>query len=91
MRVNTSFFLDLILLALFQVIFHYIGYNESGRRVDSTYQQGRPAKSRLGIKAMIPGLFLKMQITFRVGILNIVMFDWNSEAYGLNASSYEFR
>ncbi|KAI5082805.1 hypothetical protein GOP47_0002548 [Adiantum capillus-veneris] len=38
-----------------QVTFHYIGYNESGRRVDSSYQQGQPAKTRLGIKAMIPG------------------------------------
>lgn len=38
-----------------QITFHYIGYNESGRRVDSTYQQGRPAKTRVGINAMIPG------------------------------------
>ncbi|MCO5583103.1 hypothetical protein L7F22_037011 [Adiantum nelumboides] len=38
-----------------QVTFHYIGYNESGRRVDSTYQQRQPAKTRLGIKALIPG------------------------------------
>lgn len=38
-----------------QIIFHYIGYNETGRRVDSTYQQGQPARTRIGIKAMIPG------------------------------------
>ncbi|KAJ7546804.1 hypothetical protein O6H91_08G055300 [Diphasiastrum complanatum] len=38
-----------------QVIFHYTGYNESGRRVDSSYQQGQPAKTRIGIKGMIPG------------------------------------
>ncbi|BBN16819.1 hypothetical protein MPTK1_7g09550 [Marchantia polymorpha subsp. ruderalis] len=38
-----------------QVIFHYIGYNESGRRVDSSYQQGQPARTRVGIKGMIPG------------------------------------
>eukprot|EP00250_Pteridium_aquilinum_P029641 c39886_g1_i1 orf=311-1138(-) len=38
-----------------QIIFHYIGYNESGRKVDSSYQQGQPAKTRIGINAMIPG------------------------------------
>ncbi|KAJ6801614.1 peptidyl-prolyl cis-trans isomerase FKBP20-2, chloroplastic [Iris pallida] len=35
-----------------QVTFHYIGYNESGRRIDSTYLQGSPAKVRLGNKAL---------------------------------------
>jgi len=38
-----------------QVTFHYIGYNESGRRIDSSYQQGSPAKIRLGNKALVPG------------------------------------
>lgn len=38
-----------------QVIFHYIGYNESGRRIDSTYLQGSPAKIRLGNNALVPG------------------------------------
>ncbi|KAG6546656.1 hypothetical protein Mapa_011845 [Marchantia paleacea] len=38
-----------------QVTFHYVGYNESGRRVDSSYQQGQPARTRVGIKGMIPG------------------------------------
>lgn len=38
-----------------QVVFHYVGYNESGRKVDSSYQQGQPAKTRIGINAMIPG------------------------------------
>ncbi|KAJ1415391.1 FKBP-type peptidyl-prolyl cis-trans isomerase domain [Sesbania bispinosa] len=38
-----------------QVIFHYIGYNESGRRIDSTYLQGSPAKIRMGTKALVPG------------------------------------
>lgn len=38
-----------------QVQFHYVGYNESGRRIDSTYLQGRPAETRVGINAMIPG------------------------------------
>ncbi|KAJ1439509.1 FKBP-type peptidyl-prolyl cis-trans isomerase domain [Sesbania bispinosa] len=37
-----------------QVIFHYIGYNESGRRIDSTYLQGSPAKIRMGTKALVP-------------------------------------
>ncbi|KAJ1694713.1 hypothetical protein LUZ63_011411 [Rhynchospora breviuscula] len=38
-----------------QVVFHYIGYNESGRRIDSTYLQGAPAKIRLGNKTLVPG------------------------------------
>lgn len=38
-----------------QVIFHYVGYNESGRRIDSTYLQGSPAKIRMGTKALVPG------------------------------------
>ncbi|XP_052724387.1 uncharacterized protein LOC108347486 isoform X3 [Vigna angularis] len=37
-----------------QVTFHYIGYNESGRRIDSTYLQGTPAKIRMGTKALVP-------------------------------------
>ncbi|KAK2352518.1 hypothetical protein P8452_73332 [Trifolium repens] len=38
-----------------QVTFHYVGYNESGRRIDSTYLQGAPAKIRMGNKALVPG------------------------------------
>ncbi|XP_031287704.1 peptidyl-prolyl cis-trans isomerase FKBP20-2, chloroplastic [Pistacia vera] len=38
-----------------QVTFHYVGYNESGRRIDSTYIQGSPAKIRMGTKALVPG------------------------------------
>ncbi|XP_060210028.1 peptidyl-prolyl cis-trans isomerase FKBP20-2, chloroplastic isoform X1 [Lycium barbarum] len=38
-----------------QVTFHYIGYNESGRRIDSTYLQGKPANIRMGTKALVPG------------------------------------
>lgn len=38
-----------------QVIFHYVGYNESGRRIDSTYLQGSPARIRMGNKALVPG------------------------------------
>ncbi|CAH9127227.1 unnamed protein product [Cuscuta epithymum] len=38
-----------------QVTFHYVGYNESGRRIDSTYLQGSPAKVRIGNSALIPG------------------------------------
>ncbi|KAK2980265.1 hypothetical protein RJ640_016943, partial [Escallonia rubra] len=39
----------------FEVTFHYIGYNESGRRIDSTYLQGRPAKIRFGTNGLVPG------------------------------------
>ncbi|KAJ8748790.1 hypothetical protein K2173_011346 [Erythroxylum novogranatense] len=38
-----------------QVIFHYVGYNESGRRIDSTYLQGTPARIRVGTNALVPG------------------------------------
>lgn len=38
-----------------QVTFHYVGYNESGRRIDSTYLQGTPAKIRMGTKGLVPG------------------------------------
>ncbi|XP_020519226.1 peptidyl-prolyl cis-trans isomerase FKBP20-2, chloroplastic isoform X2 [Amborella trichopoda] len=38
-----------------QVTFHYTGYNESGRRIDSTYLQGSPARIRLGTNALVPG------------------------------------
>ncbi|XP_022153545.1 peptidyl-prolyl cis-trans isomerase FKBP20-2, chloroplastic isoform X2 [Momordica charantia] len=38
-----------------QVTFHYIGYNESGRRIDSTYLQGSPARIRVGTNALVPG------------------------------------
>ncbi|KAK8630638.1 hypothetical protein V6N13_079423 [Hibiscus sabdariffa] len=38
-----------------QVTFHYIGYNESGRRIDSTYIQGAPARIRMGTNAVVPG------------------------------------
>ncbi|KGN56374.1 peptidyl-prolyl cis-trans isomerase FKBP20-2, chloroplastic [Cucumis sativus] len=38
-----------------QVIFHYVGYNESGRRIDSTYLQGSPARIRVGTNALVPG------------------------------------
>ncbi|KAG0477574.1 hypothetical protein HPP92_012293 [Vanilla planifolia] len=38
-----------------QVTFHYVGYNESGRRIDSTYLKGSPANIRLGNNALVPG------------------------------------
>lgn len=41
-----------------QVTFDYTAYNESGARIDSTYQKGRPAQTRLGINGLIPGMLL---------------------------------
>ncbi|XP_057869720.2 peptidyl-prolyl cis-trans isomerase FKBP20-2, chloroplastic isoform X2 [Cryptomeria japonica] len=38
-----------------QIVFNYQGYNESGRRIDSSYQQGGPAKTRVGINGLVPG------------------------------------
>lgn len=42
-----------------QVTFHYVGYNESGRRIDSSYMQGSPARIRMGTKALVPGKYEK--------------------------------
>ncbi len=47
-------------------MFDYVGYNENGKRVDSTYNQNRAARVRLGIGAMIPG-FEEGLATMRVG------------------------
>lgn len=44
-----------------QVTFEYTAYNESGARIDSTYQKGRPAQTRLGINGLIPGELLHSQ------------------------------
>lgn len=41
-----------------QVVFDYTGYNESGASIDSSYRQGRPAETRLGIAGLIPGFEL---------------------------------
>jgi FKBP-type peptidyl-prolyl cis-trans isomerase len=38
-----------------QVVFDYTGYNESGAAIDSSYRQGRPAETRIGIQGLIPG------------------------------------
>jgi len=48
-------FANLLIHHALQVTFHYVGYNESGRRIDSTYLQGTPAKIRMGTKALVPG------------------------------------
>ena len=39
-----------------EVLFHYTAYNESGRRIDSSYQKGVPARTRMGIQGLIPGM-----------------------------------
>ncbi|GBF95621.1 hypothetical protein Rsub_08603 [Raphidocelis subcapitata] len=49
-----------------QVVFDYTGYNESGAAIDSSYRQGRPAETRLGIAGLIPG-FEEGIRTMRVG------------------------
>jgi hypothetical protein len=40
---------------LLQVVFDYTAYNEQGRRIDTTYTKGAPARTRLGIQGLIPG------------------------------------
>jgi hypothetical protein len=37
------------------VVFDYTAYNEQGRRIDTTYTKGAPARTRLGIQGLIPG------------------------------------
>lgn len=44
-----------LILDTLQVMFHYVGYNESGRRIDSSYTQGSPARIRMGTNALVPG------------------------------------
>ncbi|CAN7135005.1 unnamed protein product [Brassica rapa subsp. narinosa] len=56
-----------------QVTFHYIGYNESGRRIDSTYIQGSPAKIRMGTNALVPGKLQDMSCT--IGLSNDAGFE----------------
>ncbi|KAL6862192.1 hypothetical protein ACP4OV_016841 [Aristida adscensionis] len=46
-----------------QIIFHYVGYNEAGRRIDSTYIQGSPAKIRLGNKTLVPGKYTATMVS----------------------------
>lgn len=41
-----------------EVVFQYTGYNESGSVIDSSFRQGRPAQTRLGINGLIPGFEL---------------------------------
>ena len=38
-----------------EVEFHYSAYNENGARVDTSFSKGKPAKTRMGIKGLIPG------------------------------------
>ncbi|KAF3337520.1 Peptidyl-prolyl cis-trans isomerase FKBP20-2 [Carex littledalei] len=54
-RFETDSGFNIAYYILHQVVFHYIEYNESGRRIDSTYLQGAPAKIRLGNKSLVPG------------------------------------
>lgn len=41
-----------------EVAFDYVAYNESGARIDSSANKGRPAVIRLGIGGLIPGFEL---------------------------------
>jgi FKBP-type peptidyl-prolyl cis-trans isomerase len=44
-----------------EVVFDYVGYNESGAVIDSSYRQGRPSQTRLGVKGLIPGFELGLR------------------------------
>lgn len=54
-----------------QVTFHYVGYNESGRRIDSSYMQGSPAKIRMGTNALVPGKY-ELQYSPVLSLLMVV-------------------
>lgn len=41
-----------------EVVFEYTAYNESGGKIDSSFRQGRPAQTRLGVNGLIPGFEL---------------------------------
>ena len=41
-----------------EVEFHYSAYNENGSRVDTSFSKGKPAKTRMGIKGLIPGALI---------------------------------
>ncbi|GBG88590.1 hypothetical protein CBR_g48120 [Chara braunii] len=49
-----------------QVVFHYTAYNELGKRVDTSYRQGKPTEVRMGNNVMIPGFELGLK-TMHVG------------------------
>lgn len=49
-----------------EVVFDYTAYNEQGRRIDTTYSKGAPARTRLGIQGLIPGFELGIK-GMRVG------------------------
>ncbi|GAX77794.1 hypothetical protein CEUSTIGMA_g5237.t1 [Chlamydomonas eustigma] len=49
-----------------EVTFQYTGYNESGAVIDSSYRQGRPAQTQLGVGGLIPGFDIALR-TMKVG------------------------
>ena len=54
-----------------EVTFQYTAYNESGSRIDSSYRQGRPASTRLGINGLIPGAGTTLQDTGVCPVFNV--------------------
>jgi FKBP-type peptidyl-prolyl cis-trans isomerase len=44
-----------------EVVFDYVGYNESGAVIDSSYRLGRASQTRLGVKGLIPGFELGLR------------------------------
>lgn len=46
-----------------EVVFNYVAYNESGGKIDSSYRQGRPGQTRLGINGLIPGEFASLVVS----------------------------
>lgn len=60
-------------MILLQVTFHYVGYNESGRRIDSTYLQGAPARIRMGTNALVPGENMVSVVLDKTQFIKVLM------------------
>ncbi len=51
-----------------EVTFQYTGFNESGTVIDTSYRQGVPSKTQLGVGGLIPGFDIALR-TMKVGTL----------------------
>ena len=56
-----------------EVVFDYTAYNESGSKIDSSANKGRPAQVRLGIGGLIPGFELGLRSMHPGGARRLVV------------------
>ena len=55
-----------------EVVFDYVAYNESGVRIDSSYNKGRAASVRLGVNGLIPGAHCSLPRADCCGLFGVV-------------------